>query len=304
MANLLEAGKLKLDTSGSKWSVTIIEGDRQGSSAYYPKEVLEADVEKFAGNHRIYMNHPSDSEKYDRPERNAQDIIGYVSEAKYNGKDIVGNANIFSDWQGWVKERAEAGVIALSIRASGAVDESGTLSRFTKVHSVDLVTEAGAGGAFNEVLESARNKEESESPVELPKEFVEALDSLVESVKVLAEAETKRAAKEVEAEEAAAEAARVEAEEAAKAKAPSAAQIAEALVEAKLTKSAQARVLAAVEGGADLAESIKAEQDIAAEVLAEAKKEAPAAFGHVEDGGKPLDESDRKDAILKMAGLL
>lgn len=294
MAELLEAGKLKLDPTGSKWSVTIIEGDRQGSSAYYPKEVLEADVEKFAGKHRIYMNHPSDTEKYDRPERNAEDIIGYVSEAKYNGKDIVGEANIFSDKREWVKERAEAGVVALSIRASGAVDESGTLSRFTKVHSVDLVTEAGAGGAFTEVLESKREIEERESPVELPKEFTEALDKLVASVEVLAEAETRRAAKEVEE----AKLAEAAAKEAEAAKAPSAAQIAEALVEAKLTKSAQARVLKAVEAGADLAETIKGEQDIAAEILAEAKKEAPAqSFGHVGDE-KVVTEGDRTDNLV------
>lgn len=62
-------------------------------------------------------------------------------------------------------------------------------------------------------------------------------------------------------------------EEAEKPKPMSPTEIAGKLVEAKLTESAQTRVLASVESGADLAEAIKTEQAIAKEVLEAAGKD-------------------------------
>ena len=300
LGNLSEASK-----TGKTWKIKIIEGDRQGSSAYYPKEALEKGKHLFKKGTRIYLNHPSSEEKWSQPERRAEDIIGVLAEdATFDGKDLFGDAEFFEEHQAFIKSRAEKGVIAMSIRAEGQMVETSKgleLAEFTAVHSVDVVTVGGAGGGFEKLLESARNEnqsaakalaeaQEEETELELPKEFLEALESLTNGVTALNES---LAAEKTAREEAAAKALEEAAalEEAGKDKAPSAAEIASALVEAKLSDKARARVLTAVEGGSELAEAIKHEKDIAAEYLAEAGKSGGAGF--IEEDGKNLTESQK-----------
>lgn len=307
IAKLSEAQALAPNAlTGKTWKIKIIEGDRQGSSAYYPKEALESGKHLFSKGVRIFRNHPSESAKWEQPERKIEDIIGWLSEdATYDGKDLYANATFIESEQERIKELAEAGVIGMSIRAMGEMTEGKNgmeLKKFTAVHSVDVVTQAGAGGKFVDVLESARNQENSveeaeqlkeETELEFPKELAEALDKQAKLTNDLLEKLNAREDADAKAAADLAEAKRVEAEEAAKDKAPSAAEIAAALVEAKLAPKAQARVLKAVEGGADLAESIKDEQEIAAEIL----ESAGSGAGHFEDG-KDLKESERADKAV------
>lgn len=291
---LVERGLLsEASKSGSQWRIKIIEGDRQGSSAYYPKEVLEKGKHLFKKGTKIYLNHPSSEDKWSQPERRVQDIIGYLSEdAEFDGKDLFANATFLESSKDLIRERAEADLIAMSIRAEGTMVETNKgleLAEFTAVHSVDVVTVGGAGGGFEKLLESARNEnnksvaeaQEEETELELPKEFLDALEGLTNGVNALNEslAEEKRVRDDAAA-KALEEANRQEAEES---KGPSAAEIAAALVEAKLSDKARGRVLAAVESGTDLTEAIKHEKDIAAEYLAEAGNSGGA--GHVEEEG-------------------
>lgn len=286
MANLFETSKvapMEPSATGKAWKLKIIEGDVQGSSAYYPKSVLEAQSGIVEPNTRIYLNHPSLDESENRPERDARDIIGYFrTGSEYENGSLVAEAEFFSEWQTWVKERAEAGVIGMSIRGTGSVKESAdgvpTLTKFDKIMSVDLVTEAGARGGFEEILESNRadaHKKE-EDTLEFPKELAEALDAQAKDVKAM----TESLGKLLPVMEAL-----VEAQKPAEKKEASATEVAEALVEAKLTKTSRARVLASVEGGAELAEAIKAEQDLQAEILEEAEK-ASEVSGNLQESGK------------------
>ena len=296
LSNLSEASK-----TGKSWRIKIIEGDRQGSSAYYPKEALEKGVHLFKKGTRIYLNHPNSEEKWSQPERRAQDIIGVLAEdATFDGKDIFGDAEFFEEHQAFVKSRAEKGVIAMSIRAEGQMVETAKgleLAEFTAVHSVDVVTVGGAGGGFEKLLESARNEnqsaaqrfaeaQEEETELELPKEFLEALEGLTNGVNTLNES----LAAEKQAREDAAAAALEEAAKDKEPKAPFSAEIASALVEAKLSDKARARVLSAVEAGTELAEAIKSEKDIAAEYLSEAGTSGGA--GHIEES-TTLTESEK-----------
>ena len=300
---LLEAQKLAPATlTGKVWKVKVIEGDRQGSSAYYPKEALESGKHLFGKGVRIYRNHPSESAKWEQPERRIEDIIGWLSEgATYDGKDLWAEATFLESEQARIKELAKEGLIALSIRASGELVEGKNgmeLKKFTAVHSVDVVTVAGAGGAFVEVLESgeeenaaeAANPPKEETELEISQEFVNALEAQAKLTNELLEA--MKADRDAKVQEAAdlAEAERKAAEEAGAPKAPSAAEVSEALIEAELTKTARARVLDAVAAGKELAEAIKAEKDIAAEILESAG--AAAGGGHFEDGSA-LKESER-----------
>lgn len=259
------------DLTGKVWRIRIIEGDRQGSSAYYPKEALDAGKHLFGKGVRMFKNHPSSEEQWSQPERRAEDIVGYISsEAVFDGKDLWADATFFETDREWIRERAEAGVIAVSIRAAGEMTE-GTdgpvLKRLTHVYSVDVVTQAGAGGAFGEVLESARDSDpaeaeglaeaqQEEEKMDLPKEFLEALDGLNSGMKALTE-RLEAAAKPAEPAAPLDESAP---------KAPKFAEIDAALNEAELSAAGRASVLRAIEGGADLAESIKTVKDAEAEI--------------------------------------
>lgn len=95
---------------------------------------------------------------------------------------------------------------------------------------------------------------------EFPKELAEALDTQAKDVAALTVA-VGLLVEALKTEEVVVE----------ESKAPTAAAIADALVESGLGAKARTRVLASVTAGTDLAEAIQAEKDIAAEVLEEAK---------------------------------
>jgi hypothetical protein len=278
---LIEASVISPDSlTGKSWRLKIIEGDRLGSSAYYPKEALAEGAHLFAAKTKIYLNHPTADDKFNQPERRVQDIVGYLSEgATFDGKDLYANATFLPKYQQEIKDLAEAGLIGMSIRAEGEVSEADgtkTLKRFTRVSSVDVVTEAGAGGGFEALLESAQEISASESGAEpkkkeeirMDKELEAALSALIEGVtKLTARADKEDADKATALAEAA-----TAADKANEPVAPTAAEIAGALVEADLPKAAHAKVIAAVEAGAVLAEAITAEKDYLKEIQESAKE--------------------------------
>ena len=292
--------------TGGKWTARLLEANVQGSSAYYPAAAVERSAGKFVEGTHIYANHMSALEREDRPEGDVNNLIGVLaSGAVFKEDGLYADIKIFEDKRAWLMERADH--IGLSIRAEGAVEEADgvpTLVEISKVHSVDVVTKAGAGGKFVSILESARNEnpetplvehKKEETELELPKELAEALDKQANLTNSLLE---KLIAKEEAADKAAADLAEAErkaAEEADKPKAPSAAEVSEALIEAELTKTARARVLDAVAAGKPLAESIAAEKAIAAEILESAG--AVAGGGHFEDS-KEIKESERADKMV------
>lgn len=308
---LIETVSVLTTPKGGKWNARLIQSNVQGSSAWYGEEALRKSASKFTAGTHIYANHMSALEREDRPEGDVNQLIGELAtDGVFQEDGIYADLKIYSDKREWIMERAAA--IGLSIRAEGAVSEADgrtSLVEISKVHSVDVVTKAGAGGKFVSILESARN-ENPETPIvehtkeepklEISKEFIEALEKqsvltneLLEGLKADREARVQEAADLAEAE-------RKALEEAGKPVAPTAAEVTEALVEAGITKSARARVLRAVEAGTDLAEAIKEESDLAAEILAEASANGGA--GHFEDG-KELKESERAaNAVTSIFG--
>lgn len=309
---LYEASRITPDSlTGAVWRIKVIEGDRKGSSAFYPKDVVEAGAPLFAKGTRVYGDHPTQDSKWNLPERSYKDIVGvFESDAEFDGKDLYANVRFFSDNQEFIKERAVAGVIGMSIRASGEVEETAdgpVLKAFTSVSSVDVVTTAGAGGGFDKLLESAREQisasesgaesQEKEEQMELPKELMTALDALVETSKQNSDAVAKlveRAEKEDKAKEELAEAERKAAEEADKPEAVDPLDVAAKLAESGLPLAAQTRVLDAVKGGKDLAESITAEKDYQKTIL----EEAGASFK-----GNGSDEKQLSEAASIGAGM-
>lgn len=145
------------------WRALLIAADVQGSSGYYPAEVLMRDGAKAfpAGTH-IYYDHPSESEGIDRPERSVKDVAGYLlDDARFEEADE--GRGLFSRIQFTEQAKALAKelypVIGLSIRAAGQIEETASGQRIVRSieHglSVDLVTRAGAGGRLVAMTESA-----------------------------------------------------------------------------------------------------------------------------------------------------
>ena len=279
MAKLIES-VASIESKNGKWRARLIEANVKGSSAYYPAEVLEAGAPLFKAGTLMFKNHLTADEQWNRPEGDVNNLLGVLeSDAVFESDGLYADLNIFESNKAWLKERAP--YIGLSIRASGIVEEGEDgfpiLKQFQEVHSVDVVTRAGAGGKFVSLAESAKpgvlngahvetpKKVEEESPMEFPKELAEALDAQAKDVKTLTESNTAL----TEAVTALVEALKpADPEPTPEVKAT---DVAEALVEAGLTKTARARVLSAVDGGTELAEAIKAEKDLQAEILAESE---------------------------------
>lgn len=253
------------ELTGKKWKVRVLQGDVQGSSAFYPKELLEANPAVVKKDTRIYLDHKQDGE---RPERKVTNLAGvFASDSYYENGSLYAEVELFSDMVDWVKERVKAGVVGLSIHGSGQkMEENGRVVAKTidAIHSVDIVTHAGAGGEFIEMTESATQKEES---MELPKELLEALDeqnqTLTAAVTAMSEA-TSKMTELLESQE-------QEVEEIEESAGPTAAEISEALVKAELTEAGRKAVYAAVESGTELEEAISTEKAREKEILEESR---------------------------------
>ncbi|AXH66188.1 capsid maturation protease [Streptomyces phage Satis] len=145
------------------WRALLIAADVQGSSGYYPAEVLMRDGPKAfpAGTH-IYFDHPSGSEEMDLPERSVLKIAGFLLddaafEETADGRGLFSRIQFTEKAKPIAKELHE--VIGLSIRAAGQIEETASGQRIVRSIeqglSVDLVTRAGAGGRLVTMTESA-----------------------------------------------------------------------------------------------------------------------------------------------------
>ncbi len=118
----------------------------QGSSGYYPASTLQeaAGSKVFRAGTQCYIDHPTQSETYERPERSLKDLAGALeTDAVFRDNGLWSRVRVFSSHRDFITERAST--IGLSIRADGEVDGT-TVTKLTRVHSVDFVTRAGRGG--------------------------------------------------------------------------------------------------------------------------------------------------------------
>lgn len=215
---LSESIALATAPSGNKWSVKVIEAG-WGSSGYYGADMLqEYGPQVFTKGTKVFMNHPSATESSDRPERDVHQLAGKLTtDAVFTENGLQAEIEFYSHYAPIIREMA--GDVGLSIHAlgnatvgeadgrSGPIIESLVPDPLT---SVDVVTVAGAGGKFLNLLESYTRKDAEANPVSESKsegngmsiskeEFdaaiadvklaiTEAIQPVVESVSVLAEA--------------------------------------------------------------------------------------------------------------------
>jgi hypothetical protein len=184
--------------SGTKWRARILETDRWGSSAYYPREVIERDGPRiFTAGMQMYQNHMSESEQWDRPEGSVENLVGKLaSDAEMEADGLYADVEFYPSYVARISEIGKD--IGLSIRASGLTEDAEMDGRYGPVltallaaQSVDVVTKAGAGGKLTSILESERElagslietTKEGTQSVTVTKEDFEALQTaLIEAI--------------------------------------------------------------------------------------------------------------------------
>ena len=163
--------------------VTIIKAGlgNQRDRNYYPAETLERAVTsgRFKGL-RAYADHPDSVSEEIQPERTVRDLVGiylnprFVREGRQGGR-VVADLHLFRSAK-WLSETiddlldlGQGDKIGLSINGRGKTVEKrlqleeaadpldvNWVEDFIVLRSGDVVTEAGAGGGFHQLLESAR----------------------------------------------------------------------------------------------------------------------------------------------------
>jgi 2'-5' RNA ligase len=152
--------------SDGRWPVQIITAGL-GSSGYYSPDVLERAAENrlVEAGTPMFFDHPSESERTDRPERSVRDIGGvFTGAATYDatGQRLVGEVQVFKPYRELVAEMAPHIGVSISGSATditeGMVDgrRVPVVEDLFAISSVDMVTKAGRGGQFMSLLESAR----------------------------------------------------------------------------------------------------------------------------------------------------
>lgn len=129
----------------------------QGSSGFYAAEVLKAAAPLFNAGTHCYLDHPTESESYGRPERTVRDLAGVLAtDAVFRDGGLFADVRVFSQYRDLVAEMAP--YIGMSIRAAAEVVTDShpggygpVVKSITQVESVDFVTKAGRGGRIESV---------------------------------------------------------------------------------------------------------------------------------------------------------
>lgn len=203
-----EAASIKEGEKGT-WRVKLIQPG-WGSSGYYTPELLETyGPSTWPKGTQVYLDHPTVSEKLDRPERSIRDLGGSLVTTPVYEKGGEDGPGLYSDikFLPHVEPIIEAlfNIVGMSVRASGegSVGEvegkKGLIfESLMDGDSVDVVTKAGAGGKLIRLMESARNEGKEEMGiVQIEERELTGLRETATKLSV-AEADRDKAQKELE----------------------------------------------------------------------------------------------------------
>ena len=154
---------IEAKSGGRRYRVRLI-NTGWGASGHYSQAVLKEAAKQrvFRKGLHSYINHPTATEKDERPERSVLDLAGRLAtDAVYESGGLYAEVEVFPHYAPVIDAVKES--IGMSIRAYGdgehgeADGRTGTLiTSLEEAVSVDFVTRAGRGGQILELLESAR----------------------------------------------------------------------------------------------------------------------------------------------------
>lgn len=234
----------------------------QGSSGIYTPENLAESAPLFKAGTEMFIDHPTESEEWERPERSIRDYAGVFLEDATVGEDgaLYAVCKVFSGVNELIKDKWEHIGVSINAWCDQPISETGIVPVFTGVRSVDFVTAPGAGGAIVDLLESNRNNnsiKEGTVDKEIESKF-DALEtkfaSLIEALGSKLESLTTPVQESVE--------------EKASVDVDSAIEAGKKIAESGLPDVAATRVREAVKKGADVDSALEAERAYLKEAVA------------------------------------
>ena len=131
----------------------------QGSSGIYTAENLAESAPLFKAGTEMFIDHPTGTEEWERPERSIRDYAGVFLEDATVGEDgaLYTVCKVFSGVNELIKDKWEHIGVSINAWCADPISENGIVPPITGVRSVDFVTTPGAGGAIIDLLESNRN---------------------------------------------------------------------------------------------------------------------------------------------------
>lgn len=159
----------------------------QGSSGIYTAENLAESAPLFKAGTEMFIDHPTESEEWERPERSIRDYAGVFLEDATVGEDgaLYTVCKVFSGMNELIKDKWEHIGVSINAWCADPISESGIVPPIAGVRSVDFVTTPGAGGAITDLLESNRNDnyvKEAGMDKEIESKFDELKASLIEAL--------------------------------------------------------------------------------------------------------------------------
>lgn len=261
MLKIKETAKFA-EAKGSHRRIRLITEGVGTSGTYAAAMLKECGASAFPSGTFLYFNHN------DPDSRDIRDAFGVTTDDaifEEESKGLWSTAQIFETHKMFIDDIAPHA--ELSIEAAGQIDDDGNITEISAnpFNAVALVPRGGRDGKITEILESAKyanlgttgnqRKEPGMTPEDIQK-IAEALAAaMAPSFAAITEALKPAVVEEDEVDPL-----------------KVASEVAEALVTADLPKSARAKVLIAVEGGATIADAIIAEKLYITELAEQAEK--------------------------------
>lgn len=159
----------------------------QGSSGVYTAENLAESAPLFKAGTEMFIDHPTETEEWERPERSIRDYAGVFLEDATVGEDgaLYTVCKVFSGVNELIKDKWEHIGVSINAWCADPISENGIVPPIAGVRSVDFVTTPGAGGAIVDLLESNRNDnyvKEAGMDKEIESKFDELKASLIEAL--------------------------------------------------------------------------------------------------------------------------
>lgn len=235
----------------------------QGSSGIYTAENLAESAPLFKAGTEMFIDHPTETEEWERPERSIRDYAGVFLEDATVGEDgaLYTVCKVFSSVNEIIKDKWEHIGVSINAWCADPISENGIVPPIAGVRSVDFVTTPGAGGAIIDLLESNRNDnyvKEAGMDKEIESKFDELKASLIEALSSKLEA-AMATIQEAKAEEPAEEAS-VDVD--------SVLEAGRKIAESGLPEAAIVRVREAVKSGADVDSALESERAYLKEAVA------------------------------------
>lgn len=235
----------------------------QGSSGIYTAENLAESAPLFKAGTEMFIDHPTETEEWERPERSIRDYAGVFLEDATVGEDgaLYTVCKVFSGVNDLIRDKWEHIGVSINAWCADPISENGIVPPISGVRSVDFVTTPGAGGTIIDLLESNRNDnyvKEAGMDKEIESKFDELKASLIEALSSKLEA-AMATIQEAKAEEPTEEAS-VDVD--------SVLEAGRKIAESGLPEAAIVRVREAVKAGADVDSALESERAYLKEAVA------------------------------------